>query len=45
MVDRAPIAYALDFASAHEAREAALRVVPAIGMIKVGLELFVHEGP
>jgi orotidine-5'-phosphate decarboxylase len=43
--DRARIAYALDFASAAEAREAAVRVAPAIGMIKVGLELFVHEGP
>ena len=45
MAQRPPIAYALDFASASEAREAALRVATAIGMIKVGLELFVHEGP
>lgn len=45
MADRPPIAYALDFASASEARAAAVRVAPAIGMIKVGLELFVHEGP
>ena len=45
MAERPPIAYALDFASASEARDAALRVAPAIGMIKVGLELFVHEGP
>jgi orotidine-5'-phosphate decarboxylase len=43
--ERPPIAYALDFASAHDAREAAARVAPAIGMVKVGLELFVHEGP
>jgi len=43
--ERAPIAYALDFASAQDAREAAARVAPAIGMVKVGLELFVHEGP
>jgi orotidine-5'-phosphate decarboxylase len=43
--ERPPIAYALDFASGHEAREAAARVAPAIGMLKVGLELFVHEGP
>ena len=39
------IAYALDFPSADEARAAAVRVAPSIGMIKVGLELFVHEGP
>jgi orotidine-5'-phosphate decarboxylase len=45
VADRPPIAYALDFAGAAEARAAALRVAPAIGMIKVGLELFVHEGP
>ena len=45
MADRPPIAYALDFASAAEAREAALAVAPAIGMLKVGLELFVNEGP
>ena len=45
MSERAPIAYALDFASAEDAREAAARVAPAIGMVKVGLELFVHEGP
>jgi len=43
--ERPPIAYALDFGSAEEARVAAKRVAPAIGMIKVGLELFVHEGP
>jgi orotidine-5'-phosphate decarboxylase len=42
---RPPIAYALDFKSLDEARASALRVAPAIGMIKVGLELFVHEGP
>lgn len=45
MSERPPIAYALDFASAQDAREAAARVAPAIGMVKVGLELFVHEGP
>ena len=45
MPERPPIAYALDFASAAEARDAALRVAPSIGMIKVGLELFVNEGP
>jgi orotidine-5'-phosphate decarboxylase len=40
-----PIAFALDFASVDEARAAATEVAPAIGMIKVGLELFVHAGP
>ena len=45
MNERPPIAYALDFASVAEARDAALRVAPSIGMIKIGLELFVHEGP
>jgi orotidine-5'-phosphate decarboxylase len=43
--ERPPIAYALDFATAAQARDAARLVAPAIGMIKVGLELFVHEGP
>lgn len=40
-----PIAFALDFASADEARAAAREVAPAVGMVKVGLELFVHAGP
>ncbi len=39
------IAFALDFGSATEAREAAQAVAPAVGMLKVGLELFIHEGP
>src|SRR5947209_8342708 len=45
MSGRPPIAFALDYASADEARAAARVVAPAIGMIKVGLELFVHAGP
>jgi orotidine-5'-phosphate decarboxylase len=40
-----PIAFALDFSDVAAARAAALRVAPAIGMVKVGLELFVHAGP
>lgn len=40
-----PIVFALDFATVDEARAAAAEVAPAIGMIKVGLELFVHAGP
>lgn len=45
MSDRPPIAFALDFAGVDEARAAALRVASSIGMVKVGLELFVHAGP
>lgn len=41
----APIAFALDFNGVEEARAAALRVASSIGMVKVGLELFVHAGP
>lgn len=40
-----PIAFALDFADSGAARAAATEVAPAIGMIKVGLELFIHAGP
>ena len=40
-----PIAFALDYASLDKARSAARLVAPAIGMIKVGLELFVGAGP
>lgn len=39
------IAFALDFATEAEARAAAAEVAPALGMVKVGLELFVHAGP
>ncbi len=39
-----PIAFALDYASLDEARDAARDVAPAIGMVKVGLELFVRHG-
>ncbi len=40
-----PVVFALDFPSVDEARAAAVEVAPAVGMIKVGLELFVHAGP
>jgi len=40
-----PIVFALDFASVAEAEQAAVRVRDAIGMVKVGLELFVEAGP
>jgi orotidine-5'-phosphate decarboxylase len=39
------IAFALDFSSVEDARAAATEVAPAVGMLKVGLELFVHAGP
>jgi len=39
------IVFALDFASVAEAERAAIRVRDAIGMVKVGLELFVEAGP
>ena len=40
-----PIVFALDLPNLAEAREAAVEVAPAVGMIKVGLELFVQAGP
>lgn len=40
-----PVVFALDFSSVDEARAAAAEVAPAVGMIKVGLELFVGAGP
>lgn len=43
-MDRPPIAFALDFSDVAEARAAAIEVAPAIGMVKVGLELFVRAG-
>lgn len=45
MESRPPIAFALDFATIDEARSAAREVAPAVGMVKVGLELFVAAGP
>ncbi len=45
MNPESPIVFALDFASVEEAERAALRVRDAIGMVKVGLELFVAAGP
>jgi orotidine-5'-phosphate decarboxylase len=44
-MDGSPIAFALDFGSIDGARAAAMAVRDAIGMVKVGLELFVHAGP
>jgi orotidine-5'-phosphate decarboxylase len=42
---KSPICFALDFPNVDEARDAALAVREAIGMVKVGLELFVEAGP
>ena len=42
---RAKLAYALDFPSFAQAELGAERVVDAVGVLKVGLELFVSEGP
>jgi orotidine-5'-phosphate decarboxylase len=42
---RAKLAYALDFPSFAQAEEGASRVAHAAGVLKVGLELFVSEGP
>ncbi len=42
---RAKLAYALDFPSFAQAEQGAARVVDSVGVLKVGLELFVSEGP
>jgi len=40
-----PVVFALDLSSVDEARAMAARVAPAIGMVKIGLELFIEGGP
>jgi orotidine-5'-phosphate decarboxylase len=42
---RARLVFPLDYPSLTEARAAASALAPAIGVLKVGLELFVREGP
>jgi orotidine-5'-phosphate decarboxylase len=42
---RAKLAYALDFPSLSQAEQGAQLVADAVGVLKVGLELFVSEGP
>ena len=45
---RAPrerLVFPLDFPTLAEARQAAERLAPSVGVLKVGLELFVREGP
>jgi orotidine-5'-phosphate decarboxylase len=39
------VVFALDYPDVDRARAGALAVCEAIGMVKVGLELFVHAGP
>jgi len=39
------LAFALDFATLAEAERGAARVADVVGVLKVGLELFVSEGP
>jgi len=39
------IVFPLDVATAADARVLAARVAPAVGVLKIGLELFVAEGP
>lgn len=42
---RRRLAFALDYPTLSEASAGAARVAPAAGVLKVGLELFVREGP
>jgi orotidine-5'-phosphate decarboxylase len=44
-VPEARLAFALDYPSLAEARRGATLVAPHVGVLKVGLELFVQEGP
>jgi orotidine-5'-phosphate decarboxylase len=39
------IAFPLDVATAADARALAAKIAPAVGVLKIGLELFVAEGP
>jgi orotidine-5'-phosphate decarboxylase len=42
---RERLVFPLDFPTLAEARQAAAEVAPAVGVLKVGLELFVRAGP
>jgi orotidine-5'-phosphate decarboxylase len=42
---RARLAFALDYPNLEAAREGAAQVASSVGVLKVGLELFVKEGP
>lgn len=45
MTARSRLAFALDYPSLEDARAGAARVAESVGVLKVGLELFVKEGP
>jgi orotidine-5'-phosphate decarboxylase len=45
MTPRERLVFPLDFSSLSEAKSAAERLAPSVGVLKVGLELFVREGP
>jgi orotidine-5'-phosphate decarboxylase len=42
---RQKIAFALDYPTLTEALDGAARVAPVVGVLKIGLELYVREGP
>jgi orotidine-5'-phosphate decarboxylase len=42
---RARLVFPVDFPTLEQARPAVERIAPAVGVLKVGLELFVREGP
>lgn len=42
---RRRLVFPLDYPSLNEARAAVIRIAPAVGVLKVGIELFVREGP
>ncbi len=43
-MNTSPVVFALDLPSVESARAMAVRVAPAIGMLKIGLELFIEGG-
>lgn len=45
MNPRLRLAFALDYPTLEAARQGAARVVESVGVLKIGLELFVQEGP
>lgn len=45
MNPRLRLAFALDYPNLEAARQGAARVVESVGILKIGLELFVKEGP
>jgi orotidine-5'-phosphate decarboxylase len=43
-MNASPVVFALDLSNVESARAMAARVAPAIGMVKIGLELFIEAG-